>query len=60
MAKFCTECGKEIAADVAFCTECGAKTPSDSAPRTAQTTNEVKRLTRPHIQLRRSPISNRW
>jgi len=42
MAKFCTECGKEIAADVTFCTECGAKTPSDSAPRTVQTTNEVK------------------
>ena len=25
MAKFCTECGKEIADGVSFCTECGAK-----------------------------------
>ena len=25
MAKFCTECGKEIAEGIAFCTECGAK-----------------------------------
>ena len=25
MARFCTECGKEIADGVAFCTECGAK-----------------------------------
>ncbi len=25
MAKFCTECGKEIAVGVMFCTECGAK-----------------------------------
>ncbi len=29
MAKFCTECGKEIAAGVAFCTECGTKVPDD-------------------------------
>ena len=27
MAKFCTECGKEIAEGVAFCTECGTKAP---------------------------------
>lgn len=27
MAKFCTECGKEIADGVSFCTECGAKAP---------------------------------
>ncbi len=25
MAKFCTECGKEVAEGIAFCTECGAK-----------------------------------
>ncbi len=25
MAKFCTECGKEIAQSAAFCTECGAR-----------------------------------
>lgn len=25
MAKFCTECGKEILENVAFCTECGTK-----------------------------------
>ncbi len=29
MAKFCTECGKEIAAGMAFCTECGTKAPAD-------------------------------
>ena len=27
MAKFCTECDKEIADGVSFCTECGAKAP---------------------------------
>jgi len=32
MAKFCTECGSEIAHGVAFCTECGVKAPTDSAP----------------------------
>ena len=31
MAKFCTECGKEIADGVAFCTECGAKAPEATA-----------------------------
>lgn len=31
MAKFCTECGKEIADGVAFCTECGAKAPETTA-----------------------------
>lgn len=25
MARFCTECGKEVADSIAFCTECGAK-----------------------------------
>lgn len=25
MAKFCTECGKEIAENIAFCTECGTQ-----------------------------------
>lgn len=32
MAKFCTECGKEIAQGVTFCTECGTKAPADPAP----------------------------
>ncbi len=27
MAKFCTNCGKEIPDNIAFCTECGAKAP---------------------------------
>ena len=31
MAKFCTECGKEITEGVAFCTECGTKAPADPA-----------------------------
>lgn len=30
MAKFCTECGKEIKDGVAFCTECGASAPADA------------------------------
>ncbi len=42
MAKFCTECGKEIAAGVAFCTECGTKAPADPAHQTAETMTEVK------------------
>ncbi|MBE6036357.1 MAG: zinc-ribbon domain-containing protein [Clostridiales bacterium] len=29
MARFCTECGKEIAEGVAFCTECGTKAPAE-------------------------------
>lgn len=33
MARFCTNCGKEIADGVAFCTECGTKAPElTSAP----------------------------
>lgn len=31
MAKFCTECGREIADGIAFCTECGAPAPKDNA-----------------------------
>ena len=42
MAKFCTECGKEIAAGVAFCTECGAKAPADPAVETTETVTEAK------------------
>ena len=42
MAKFCTECGKEIAAGVAFCTECGAKAPADPTTATTETVAEAK------------------
>ena len=43
MAKFCTECGKEIAQGVAFCTECGTKAPADSA--TAETEKLTENIT---------------
>lgn len=42
MAKFCTECGKEIAQGVAFCTECGTKAPADSVSATTETVPEAK------------------
>ncbi len=42
MAKFCTECGKEIADGVAFCTECGTKAPADPVTETTETVTEVK------------------
>ena len=42
MAKFCTECGKEIADGVAFCTECGTKAPADPATATTETVTEAK------------------
>ena len=42
MAKFCTECGKEIADGVAFCTECGTKAPADPAVATTETVTEAK------------------
>ena len=42
MAKFCTECGKEIAQGVAFCTECGTKAPADPATATNETVTEAK------------------
>ena len=42
MAKFCTECGKEIAQGVAFCTECGTKAPADPATATTETVTEAK------------------
>jgi len=42
MAKFCTECGKEIAAGVAFCTECGTKAPADPVSATTETVTEAK------------------
>lgn len=31
MARFCTECGKEIADGIAFCTECGTPAPKEEA-----------------------------
>ena len=31
MAKFCTNCGKEIAEGIAFCTECGTPAPKEDA-----------------------------
>ena len=40
MAKFCTNCGKEIADGVAFCTECGTKAPADT-PQEAQRPQET-------------------
>ena len=42
MAKFCTECGKEIREGVAFCTECGTKAPADSVSATTETVTEAK------------------
>ena len=42
MAKFCTECGKEIAQGVAFCTECGTKAPADPETATTETVTEAK------------------
>ena len=42
MAKFCTECGKEIKEGVAFCTECGTKAPADPAVETTETVTEAK------------------
>ena len=33
MARFCTECGKEISAGMSFCTECGAKAPAEMPPK---------------------------
>ena len=48
MAKFCTECGKEIADGVAFCTECGAKTPATTAAKAETVTdNAVQPQTQP-------------
>ena len=41
MAKFCTECGKEIKEGVAFCTECGTKAPADPAPSVTETVTEA-------------------
>ena len=32
MAKFCSECGKELAEDEVFCTKCGAKVGGNSTP----------------------------
>lgn len=46
MAKFCTECGKEIADGVSFCTECGAKAPdTPTAKAEAVTGNAVQTQT---------------
>ena len=42
MAKFCTECGKEIGEGVVFCTECGTKAPADPATATTKTVTEAK------------------
>ena len=41
MAKFCTECGKEIADGVAFCTECGAKAPETTAAKAETVTDNA-------------------
>ena len=45
MAKFCTECGKEIAQGVAFCTECGTKAPADPATATTETETVTEAVT---------------
>ena len=42
MAKFCTECGKEIPPGVAFCTECGTKAPADPITETVPEVKETK------------------
>ncbi len=59
MARFCTECGKEIADGVAFCTECGAKlevhetkpvsapTPVTQAPPVIQVNNQQPNFSPP-------------
>ena len=41
MAKFCTECGKEIKEGVAFCTECGTKAPADPVSATTETVTDL-------------------
>ena len=41
MAKFCTNCGKEIADGIAFCTECGTPAPADKPKPPAEVTPEA-------------------
>ncbi len=48
MAKFCTECGKEIADGVAFCTECGAKVTEE--PVQPVVSQPVPEATRPNAE----------
>ena len=53
MARFCTECGKEIALDAAFCSECGSKSPI--------VPNEqiVAEASRPSISTENAPIAEK-
>ncbi len=64
MAKFCTECGKEIASGVAFCTECGAKAPDDPVTETTETVTEVKTEpkleTKPEAAIHTAPSQNNY
>ena len=41
MAKFCTECGKEIAEGIVFCTECGAKAPATMSTKVETVTDNT-------------------
>lgn len=47
MTKFCTKCGKEIAADMAFCTECSAKAPAAPEIKAAEPVTEA---TQPRVE----------
>ncbi len=63
MARFCTECGKEIADGVAFCTECGTKAPMQEpvapvqppAPAVSQPTVPVNNTYTPPVNEKSEP-----
>ncbi len=60
MARFCTECGNQIADNVAFCTECGAKvapeaTAETAAPAISVAATETPPVTQPQPQPQPKP-----
>jgi len=60
MAKFCTECGKEISEGAAFCTECGTKAPANtqaSETVTGEIRTEAPAYTPPPTQTRQAQQS---
>ena len=49
MAKFCTECGKEIRDGIAFCTECGTKAPAEPEINAIQPASEAEQPEQPPV-----------
>ena len=56
MARFCTNCGKEIADGIAFCTECGARAPEAAQQVEPMSTAAAVQTAPPPVQTYAPPV----